>query len=63
MNLLNNLIKQMYNYWCKYPLWGTAHALFYVEYLDGKKSCRMTYKVATNYQEIFGGKVFEVDNG
>lgn len=36
------------------------HGKFRVKYKDGKRSVRMYYRNAKNYQEIFGGEIVEL---
>lgn len=40
--------------------WGAGR--WYVRYPDGKRSVAMHYGTAKNYADIFGGKVFHVED-
>lgn len=44
----------------QFTQWGNGR--WYVRYNDGNKSCSMHYITACNYADIFGGKVFHVDD-
>ena len=40
--------------------WGSGR--WYVRYPDGQRSKTMYYRTACNYADIFGGKVFHVED-
>ena len=42
-------------------MFENIYGKFFVVYPDGKKSCKMSWCTASDYKELFGGEIKEVD--